>query len=389
MNIIYLSPHFPPQHHLYCRHLRAEGARTLGIGDSPFEALEPAQRESLTRYYHVADLEDYAAVHRAAAYFIHEFGRIDRVESHNEHWLLHEARLREDFNIPGARPNDLEVTRRKSRMKTVFRDAGIPVARGEVVTTIDAALAFAGAVGYPIVAKPDIGVGASATYKIRNAQDFERFFERKGTAEYFLEEYIDGTIVTYDGLADADGRILCAFSLEYSRGVMEVVNEDGDIVYFTHREIAEDLADAGRRAVKAFDVRSLFFHMEFFRTRKGDRIVALEANLRPPGGYTVDMFNYACDGDLYRAWAQMAAGRNTIQIPACSYHCCFINRKNRFRYEHTHEEILARFGPDLAFHGGLAPAFRGAMGDYAYLVRTRTLEAMRPMIDFIQGKVEA
>ncbi len=27
--------------------------------------------------------------------------------------------------------------------------------------------------------------------------------------------------------------------------------------------------------------------------------------MRPPGGFTTDMFNYACDIDIYRVWAQL------------------------------------------------------------------------------------
>ena len=40
-----------------------------------------------------------------------------------------------------------------------------------------------------------------------------------------------------------------------------------------------------------------FFHAEFFELADGSH-VALEINLRPPGGFTLDMMNYACDVDL-------------------------------------------------------------------------------------------
>ena len=31
--------------------------------------------------------------------------------------------------------------------------------------------------------------------------------------------------------------------------------------------------------------------------------------MRPPGGLTTDMFNYACDIDIYNAWASIIAGK--------------------------------------------------------------------------------
>jgi biotin carboxylase len=385
MNIIYISPHFPPQQYLYCRSLRELGVTTLGIGDRPWEGLAPEQREALAGYAMVPDLEDYDAVRDAVSGFITLHGSCDRVESHNEHWLLHEARLRLEFGIPGDRPEEIEKGRRKSRMKAVFQEGGVPVARGAPASSLESARDFARRVGFPIVLKPDIGVGASGTYRIGDDATLASFFERKGNADYFMEEFIGGTIQTFDGLAGCDGRIICGFSFEYSRGVMEVVNEDADIYYFTLRTIPDDLVEIGTRSVRAFDVRDRFFHMEFFRTR--DRgLVALEANLRPPGGYSLDMYNYSCDGDLYRAWAQMVAGRTVRRDWRSPYHCAFVNRKWRYRYRHAHEEILARHGGTIVLHTPMPAAFRNAMGDYAYLIRTTSLEEMHAIVDFIQAK---
>jgi hypothetical protein len=60
------------------------------------------------------------------------------------------------------------------------------------------------------------------------------------------------------------------------------------------------LEDAGKRVLKAFNGRERFFHFEFFRVAQ-DKLVAPEVNMRPPGGLTTDMFNYANDIDIYAA----------------------------------------------------------------------------------------
>ena len=54
-------------------------------------------------------------------------------------------------------------------MKTVLRAAGVPCARHQLVTHPDEALAFAEAVGFPLVAKPPAGAGAQATYRLDDA----------------------------------------------------------------------------------------------------------------------------------------------------------------------------------------------------------------------------
>ena len=59
MNFVFLSPQFPPVYWQFCAALRRDGARVLGIGDTPFEQLAPEVSSSLDEYYWVHDLEDY------------------------------------------------------------------------------------------------------------------------------------------------------------------------------------------------------------------------------------------------------------------------------------------------------------------------------------------
>ena len=129
MNIVYLSPHFPPQYYQFCQRLKLAGANVLGIGDAPYHELMPEAREALTEYYRVNDMHDYDALLRACGYFTHAYGRISRLDSLNEYWLEVEARLRDDFNIFGVRGRGIDAIRRKSCMKERFRAAGVPEGR--------------------------------------------------------------------------------------------------------------------------------------------------------------------------------------------------------------------------------------------------------------------
>lgn len=40
---------------------------------------------------------------------------------------------------------------------------------------------------------------------------------------------------------------------------------------------------------------------------KKGKIIGLEVNYRPSGGFTPDMINYACSTDVYKDWADMVA----------------------------------------------------------------------------------
>ena len=293
MNVVLFSPHFPPNYANFSITLRRRGANVLGIVDVPRENLDPALREALTDVITVDDLQRHDQVAAAVAAFRNRFGPIDRLESHNEHWLDSDARLRADFDIPGLKPAELAPMRRKSLMKEVFSRAGLSVARGRVTRSLEEALAFVEEVGYPVVLKPDQGVGASGTWKISNRPGMERFFADKPPVDMFMEEFIEGGIVTFDGLVDREGRIVFCASLKYADGMMEMVNDRLDIFLHTLRELPEDLLEAGGKAVAAFGLKERFFHVEFFRTFSEEKLIALEINVRPPGGLILDMYNFS------------------------------------------------------------------------------------------------
>ena len=385
MNVVCLSPHFPPTHYLFCVHLKRLGANVLGIAEEPYENLRTELRDALTGYYRVERLEDYEQALRAVAYFVHRHGRIDRIASHNEHWLGLEAYLRQSFNVPGRKIAATEIVRRKSLMKRLFLHAGIDAAPGRLVRTVGDATSFIDEVGYPVIAKPDIGVGASGTFRLAGAEALEAFFRDKTPADYFMEAFVDGDIITFDGLCDQDGNVVFCMSLVYGRNIMETVADDADIYYYTQRELPQELVAVGLASVRAFELRETFFHFEFFRTREG-RLLALELNARPPGWPTTDMFNYTSDADAYREWASVVVQNQAGCDWSRKYHCMYIGRKERFRYRRAREEIVQQYGRYLVDTVEIPGVFVRAMGNHAFIARSPQIEDLKEMAAFVQEK---
>jgi hypothetical protein len=166
---------------------------------------------------------------------------------------------------------------------------------------------------------------------------------------------------------------------------MEVVNQDNHIYAYADRDVASDLEVAGRRLLKEFDIRERFFHFEFFRLPDG-RLVALEINVRPPGGIALDIHNFSADVDLYWGWANVVVNNRFVEYTRKHY-CCFASRKRSKDYCHSHEEILSTFGHLLATHEPLPEAFSLAMGHYAYLIRSTDKEEMLAAARFVQETV--
>lgn len=304
MNFVFISPQFPETYWNWCDRLRRNGANVLGIGDTPYDSIPEQLKHALTEYYWVASLEDYDQVFRAVAFFSFKYGKIDWLESNNEYWLGQDARLRDDFHITsGAGVAQMAAWQSKARMKPLYAAGKIPTARqirvaGE--TDADSVRAFALEVGYPLFAKPEVGVGSGGAFKVEGASDLEAFLAQRGDMPYVLEEYVTGDICSYDAIIDSRGKPLFENQEEFPPSMEEIVRLQLDVSYFSRPTVDPRLRKLGRAAVKAFGITSRFVHMEFFRLAEakpglGDAgdYIGLEVNVRPPGGFTPDIMNFA------------------------------------------------------------------------------------------------
>lgn len=381
MNFIYLSPEFPPNYFNFVVALKKAGATVLGIGETPYNMIRQELKDALTEYFFLPNMMDYDQLLRAVAYFTHKYGKIDRIDSNNEHWLGIESWLRDDFNVFGQRRVDTDINRSKLEMKKVYNEAGIPTSKGVGCDTLETVEAFVDENDYPFVLKPARGVGALGTFKVENDEELSDVLQKLPDG-YMMEETLTGDLQSYDGLVDRDGNIFFEISHQYSSGVMEIVNEQRQMHYFSFRDFPEGLVEIGRKTVEAFHIRERFFHAEFFR--KDGEYYALEVNVRPPGGFTTDMMNFSCDFDIYQIWANMLVNGDTTLDYERKYHVAHASRRSRTSYKHTHDEVLEKFGDRIAVDMEVPFAFSTAMGNYVYMVRHEELEAVFEAIRFIQ-----
>jgi hypothetical protein len=173
LNFVFISPQFPSSYWQFCDRLTKRGVTVLGIGDTPYNRLADEVKSSLAEYYWVSSLENYDEVSRAVAFLMWKFGRIDWIESNNEHWLGLDARLRSDFNVTtGPDAFEAQVLTSKADMKVYYARAGVPSARQVRLSDREGAIEFAegtparAGVGWPIIAKPERGVGSGGVRRL-------------------------------------------------------------------------------------------------------------------------------------------------------------------------------------------------------------------------------
>lgn len=392
MNFVFISPHFPRTYWLFANRLKRNGVNVLGIGDCPYDGLEDNVRDSLTEYYYVQDMKDYEQVFKAVAFFSFKYGKIDWLESNNEFWLELDARLRTDFHITtGEQYADIGRIKKKSSMKEYYKKAGIPTARLHMVSTIEAAREFIKQVGYPVIVKPDVGVGANDTYELKNEDDLKVFFDDDHNISYVMEEFVPGKILSYDAILGNKSQPLMEACTEWPPSIVNIVNEKLDLAYFVRADVPETLKNAGRATVNAFGVKSRFVHLEFFQLEhdkeglgKAGDFVGLEVNMRPAGGYTSDMMNYARSMDVYQIWADMVTDNRRIQADTHeNYFCVYAGRRDQFSYVHSPEEISKKYGNNIVTAERMAELNVPRMGNQCYIVKLKTETEVHEFIKFV------
>ena len=382
-NFIFISPNFPTNYYRFCRELRRNGFNVLGIGDCPYEALASEVRDNLAEYYRVYSLKNYEEVYRAAAYYAFRYGRIDFIESNNEYWLELDARLRTDFNVcSGFKSEDMPKVKCKSRMKEYYKKAGVVTARYCMVTSEEACRKFIGEVGYPVIVKPDNGVGANDTFKLSSDEELAEFLNCMPPVQYIMEEFVEAEINSYDAIINSRGEPVFETGNVTPISIMETVNTGGNGIYYIVNELAPDVRDAGRRTVKAFGVKSRFVHFEFFRLtkdqylgKKGD-VIALEVNMRPCGGFTPDMINFAHDTNVYKIWADMIAFDRSEEPVGEHKFCAFAGRRDGKDFVMSHEAVMEKYGACMKMAERLPDVLSGAMGNQMYIATFPTREEM-------------
>ena len=384
-NFIFIYPNFPTNYWQFCRELKNNGMNVLGIGDQPYNELSDDLKNSLNEYYKVSSLENEDEVYRAVAFLTYKHGRIDWLESNNEYWLERDAKLRTDFNITsGFHTEDIPRIKYKSKMKEYYTKAGVPVARYHLVDNKENCLKFIKEVGYPVIVKPDNGVGASDTHKLSSDADLDNFLETKiADVQYIMEEFIHAEVNSYDAIIDSEGNPMFETGNVTPMSIMDIVNNEDNSIYYIVKDLPEDTRKAGRATVKSFGVKSRFVHFEFFRLtqdqkgmgKKGD-VVALEVNMRPCGGFSPDMMNYANSTNVYKIWADMIAfNRSTLPDGKHAF-CAYAGRRDGKDFVLSHEDIMEKYGSNMKMMDRIPDVLAGAMGNQMYVANFETKEEM-------------
>jgi len=393
-NFIFISPTFPKNYYQFPKAWKELGGRSLCIGEDDYNTLSKELKDSMDEYYRVNSMLNYDEMYRAVAWFAHKYGKIDWLESNNEFWLVQDAQLRTDFNITSGDKNDSVMRfKTKANMKAYYQQANCKTARYHLPTNLNDGKQFIEKVNYPIIVKPNDGVGASKTWKINNEEELISFYQDEEVSNYIMEEYLDGYIVSYDGLTDMNGNIIYKTSHIFPTPIMDVVQKSDENVYWNTLEIDNELDSIASKVIKAFDIKGRFFHTEYFKLTKDKpglankgEYLGLEVNMRPPGGITPDMFNFADDINIYEIYAKMAMGESYEPSTKHKYTTVYVGLRNKYNYAHNVASIFTKYRQNIVMHDVMPKILQDALGEEYYVARFNSDEERIEFINYICAK---
>jgi len=386
MNIIFLSPHAPGFSSTYCFYLKQAGANVLAIGDKQLEESSTEVPFDLTAYYAVSDMNDYQQLLRAVGFFIHQYGKIDKIESLDKQWLETEAKLRSDFNIFGIKVDFVNNILHKSRLKFFFNKAGVHTARCLTCHTKTSARDFIREVGYPVKMRPEGITDTEQTYIIRSDREFEGFYRWwQNPFKCTVEAFIDGRIIAYDGLIDRFGVVHFAVNLQFGTNQLHLFNGEETFSYICLRDNDPEVIKAGNKILKALDVRERYFHMEFIQSASDGQLFALGVHIQPPEWWITDAINFSYKQNIFHLWANLliSTGVEVKKESRGSFLTAFVSRSRRKEYVLSHEEVLDAY-PGILKHGLVNEFDMSPQGNYAYLFRSKSMDEVRQFIEFVK-----
>ena len=382
-NFIMISPNFPITYYKFAEALKKRDINVIGIGDAFYDELAPELKENLVEYIQCYNLNNRHDLINIVGNLKNKYGNIDFLESNNEYWLENDATLREWFGISsGIYASEILKYKAKSEMKKYFELANVKYSKFALSDNYDSVLNLIKEVGFPVFVKPNIGVGASGTRRIKSYEDLDKFYKEKDNNQYIFEQFIDGSIYSFDGITNSKGEIIFKTAHKFFEVNDLIVSEEIDDAYFTYKNIPDEINSIGEAIVKAFNLKSRCFHIELFKLnknhaglgKKGD-FVALEVNMRPAGGYTPDLISFASSASFYEIYADMMAyDENRQDMNQEKYFAISVSRRDKTRYQHDIGDIFKKYKENIVMHGRYPASIKEGMGDFFVMAKFKTEE---------------
>jgi hypothetical protein len=321
-HVVFVAPRFLETTNRYVASFAALGDVTLSlISEDPATAIPEPFRARIAAHYRVGSSLDAEALTGAARFLTRTVGPVDRLAGALEQLQVPMARTRDAVGIEGMRNAVAQGFRDKDRMKAILREHGVPVARSALTESMGELRAFVGAVGFPVIVKPQAGLGARETYRVTSNDDLTALVQQgvvpSPSRPLQVEEFVKAREHTCETVT-VRGVPVWRSGTRYLPTPLEVLEnpwiqycvllpretDDTEWTRFASVNGAALAALFGPAASSA--AGTALTHMEWFLRDDGTALVN-EVGARPPGVGIMPLMSIAHETDFFRDWARLMA----------------------------------------------------------------------------------
>ena len=317
-HVVFIAPRYLENTNRYVKAFAELDAITLSlVSADPEDAIPAALRGRVAGHVRVADCLDGAQLTHAVRELRRSIGPVDRLAGVLEELQMPMAEVRDALGIEGLSTAIARNFRDKDRMKEVLRAHGVPVARSALAMARADLEAFVDRVGYPMIVKPQAGLGTRGTYRIETADDLAALAPPSPVRPLQIEEFVRAREHTCETVT-IRGVPVWRSGTRYFPSPLEVLEtpwiqysvllprEDDDPTWTHFHPIngAALTALFGDRATTA--AGTALTHMEWFLREDGTCLVN-EVGARPPGVHIMPLMGIAHDTDMFADWARLVA----------------------------------------------------------------------------------
>jgi biotin carboxylase len=315
-HLVFVAPHFLENTNRYvAAFAKLEGLTLSVVSEDPASAIPEALSERVDGHYQVRDVADSAQLATAIRFFQRARGQVDRLTGALEQLQLPMAEAREATDVPGMRPQIAKRFRDKDAMKQVLREAGVPVAKSALVTSVAELRAFIDQVGFPVIVKPQAGLGTRNTHRLETQADVAALPTPSEQQPWQAEEFVRAREHTCETVS-IHGKTVWRSGTRYFPSPLEVL-ETPWVQYCVLLPLESAPTWTGFAETNEAALRALWgpnpevtgtalTHMEWFLRDDGAMLVN-EVGARPPGVHIMPMMGLAHGLDMVGAWAELIA----------------------------------------------------------------------------------
>ena len=321
-HVVFIAPRFLENTNRYVKSFATLPGVTLSLVSSdPESAIPESLRGKVAGHYRIDNCVDASALAGAVRGLSQGVGRVDRLAGALEQLQMPMAEVRDALGIEGIGSEAARSFRDKDRMKDVLRAAGVPVARSGLATSPHALRTFIERVGFPVIVKPQAGVGARATYRVTSAADLAAL-DGQGVVPseerpLQVEEFVHAREHTCETVT-IKGKAVWRSGTRYFPTPLEAIEspwmqycvllprEDENTEWTKFHAVNEAALAALFGASAGTAAGTALTHMEWFLREDGTSLVN-EVGVRPPGVGIMPLMSIAHETDLWADWAELVS----------------------------------------------------------------------------------